>query len=189
MHGQVSTRRRPRAAASAHSARDEPWIDVAPATAEDDAPAGIGDSPILAYLGRVLERHRPNRAGTVAGYIPELARADPASFGIAIATVDGVVYEAGDTRTPFTIQSMSKPLTYAATLDLNGEAAVRRRIGVEPTGEAFNAITLESGAGTPLNPMVNAGAIAAVGHDPGRGDRTHAPSGLPQSAAGSLGDR
>ena len=60
------------------------------------------------------------RAGAVATYIPELARADPASFGIVIATVDGAVYEIGDTRTPFTIQSMAKPLTYAAILDRLG---------------------------------------------------------------------
>ena len=88
---------------------------------------------------------------------------DPASFGIVVATVDGAVYEIGDTRTPFTIQSMAKPLTYAAILDRLGPAAVRRRIGVEPTGDAFNAISLGPGTGMPLNPMVNAGAITAVG--------------------------
>jgi glutaminase len=88
--------------------------------------------------------------------------------------VDGAVYEMGDTRTPFTIQSMAKPLTYAAILDRLGAAAVRTRIGVEPTGDAFNAISLESGTGMPLNPMVNAGAITAVGLMP---DESATPRG------------
>jgi len=114
-------------------------------------------------LRRVHERHRLDASGAVATYIPELARADPSWFGIVVATVDGAVYEIGDTRIPFTIQSMAKPLTYAAILDRLGPAAVRARIGVEPTGDAFNAISLGPGTGMPLNPMVNAGAITAVG--------------------------
>jgi glutaminase len=126
-------------------------------------PVPPADSPVLAFLRRVHDRHRLDERGTVATYIPELARADPTSFGIVIATVDGAVYEIGDTRVPFTIQSMAKPLTYAAILDLLGAAAVRARIGVEPTGDAFNAISLGAGTGMPLNPMVNAGAITAVG--------------------------
>ena len=113
--------------------------------------------PVISFLRRARARHLANRDGAVATYIPELARADPSSFGIVVATVDGAVYEIGDTRTPFTIQSMAKPLTYAAILDRLGAAAVRSRIGVEPTGDAFNAISLGAGTGMPLNPMVNAG--------------------------------
>ena len=123
-------------------------------------------SPVDAFLRRAHERHLANRDGAVATYIPELARADPEAFGIVIATVDGVVYEVGDTRTPFTIQSVAKPLTYAAILELHGEAAVRRRIGLEPTGDAFNAISLAPTTGLPFNPMVNAGAITAIGMVP-----------------------
>ena len=134
----------------------------APRDAADELPPPP-DSPVLSFLGRVYERHRLDTTGTVASYIPELARADPASFGIVVATVDGAVYEIGDTRVPFTVQSMAKPLTYAAILDRLGAAAVRARIGVEPTGDAFNAISLGAGTGMPLNPMVNAGAITAVG--------------------------
>ncbi len=184
MHGQVSTHVRSRAdgqrsvATIVGPARDVEFGAVAP----DQGTGPSGDTPVLALLQRVLDRHRSNLAGDVASYIPELRRANPAGFGIAVATVDGAVYEVGDTRTRFTIQSMSKPLTYAAILDLHGEAAVRRRIGVEPTGEAFNAITLEAGAGTPLNPMVNAGAISAVGlmpegDAPGRAARLAAACG------------
>ncbi|HEY3336584.1 MAG TPA: glutaminase A [Candidatus Limnocylindrales bacterium] len=126
------------------------------------------DSPVLSFLRRVHERHRLDGSGAVASYIPELALADPTAFGIVVATVDGAVYEVGDSRTPFTIQSMAKPLTYASILDRLGPAAVRARIGVEPTGDAFNAISLGAGTGMPLNPMVNAGAITAVGLMPER---------------------
>jgi glutaminase len=143
---------------------------VAPGHAPGQQPTGALASPVASMLRRLHARHVGNPGGEVATYIPELARVDPDGFGIAIATVDGSVYEAGDTRTAFTIQSMSKPLTYAAVLDLLGEAAVRRRIGVEPTGDAFNAISLAADSGMPFNPMVNAGAIAAVGMMPDASD-------------------
>ncbi len=117
-------------------------------------------SPIEDYLGRLHARLCGERSGQVASYIPELARADPGSFGIVLATVDGHVYEVGDTRLPFTIQSISKPLTYGVALEDRGGERVRQAIGVEPSGDAFNSISLEPNSGRPLNPMINAGAIA-----------------------------
>lgn len=113
-------------------------------------------------LERVHSRHAGNRTGEVASYIPELARADPDLFGITVVTADGTAYEVGDTRHEFTIQSISKPLTYALALEAVGEDEVRRHVDVEPSGEAFNSISLQSGTGLPLNPMVNAGAIATA---------------------------
>ena len=130
-------------------------------------------SPVEAYLGRVHARHADLGDGNVATYIPELATADPEHFGIAIATVQGSVYEVGDTRVAFTLQSLSKPFTYAYALDTLGESEVHRVIGVEPTGDAFNSITLHPSTGAPLNAMVNAGAIAAV-ELAGRPDRNSA---------------
>jgi glutaminase len=67
-------------------------------------------SPVQAFLEQLHRRFAGLAHGTVANYIPELAKADPASFGIALATVDGQVYEVGTTRQGFTIQSISKPL-------------------------------------------------------------------------------
>jgi glutaminase len=119
-------------------------------------------APVTRYLERLHSRHANLTDGAVATYIPELSRADPRWFGIALTTVDGMTYEVGDSGQPFTIQSISKPLTYGLALEDIGEAAVRRRIGVEPTGDAFNSITLAPGTGSPLNPMVNSGAIAAA---------------------------
>ena len=119
-------------------------------------------SPIQDYLEELHARFSELRSGQVASYIPELQKADPAWFGIAIATVDGQVYEVGASRQPFTIQSISKPLVYGIALEDQGAEAVRRKVGVEPSGDAFNAISLEPHTGRPMNPMINAGAIATA---------------------------
>jgi len=127
----------------------------------------VSASPIQGYLDDLLARFRSLDDGQVADYIPELGLADPNWFGICIATQDGFVYEAGDCRQPFTIQSISKPLTYGLALEAHGEATVLQKIGVEPSGDAFNAISLHPGTGAPRNPLINAGAIAACGLMPG----------------------
>jgi glutaminase len=100
--------------------------------------------------------------GAVANYIPELQKADPRHFGIALATMDGHVYETGDTAVPFTIQSISKAFVFALALDVLGAERVESKIGVEPSGDAFNSIRLRSD-NRPFNPMVNSGAIACSG--------------------------
>lgn len=119
-------------------------------------------SPIDLSLADLHRRFAARREGSVATYIPELATADPDAFGICLATLDGHVYEVGDSRHPFTIQSVSKPFVYGLALQDRGRDAVLEKIGTEPTGDAFNSIRLASGSGCPLNPMVNAGAIAAA---------------------------
>jgi len=120
-------------------------------------------NPVASYLTALHERFRTLDDGTVATYIPELGKADPRWFGICIATADGHVYEVGDARRSFTVQSISKPFVYGLALEDRGKAAVLERIGVEPTGDAFNEISLEPNTGRPRNPMINAGAIAAAG--------------------------
>jgi glutaminase len=125
-------------------------------------------SPIHRYLESLHARYAELRDGAVATYIPELAKVDPEGFAICLATTDGHVYEVGDSRRRFTIQSVSKPLTYGLALGDCGLDAVLRKIGVEPTGDAFNSISLEPQTGRPLNPMINAGAIAAASLVSGR---------------------
>lgn len=105
--------------------------------------------------------------GALADYIPELADVDPNGFAVSVSSADGYVYECGDTATQFTIQSISKPFTYALALDTAGEARVDATIGVEPSGEAFNEISVDKVTKTPKNPMINAGAIAAASLVPG----------------------
>jgi glutaminase len=118
--------------------------------------------PLLRFLDRCHQDFSSDTAGAVADYIPELGKADPEHFGIGLATLDGHVYEVGDTKIPFTIQSMSKPFVFALALDTLGAARVESAIGVEPSGDPFNSIRLNA-ENHPFNPMVNAGAIACSG--------------------------
>ena len=119
-------------------------------------------SPIQACLEQLHARFAGLTDGEVARYLLELAKADPAVFGIVIATVDGQVYEVGAARRRFTIQSIAKPLVYGVALEDCGPERVLRSIGVEPSGDAFNSISLEPGTGRPLNPIIIAGAIATA---------------------------
>jgi glutaminase len=126
-------------------------------------PEELQHSPIQTYLDTLHAELAQLRGGEVASYIPELSHADPDWFGIALVTVDGHVYQAGDSRQPFTVQSISKALVYGLALDDHGVDPVLAKVWVEPSGEAFNSISLEPGTGRPRNPMINAGAIATAG--------------------------
>lgn len=101
--------------------------------------------------------------GHVATYIPELAKGDAAQLGACVATVKGEVYHAGDWQQEFTIQSISKTMSLIMALQAAGYDHVFSKVGVEPTGDAFNSIVkLETRTVNPLNPMINAGAIAVA---------------------------
>lgn len=117
------------------------------------------DSPIPDYMTEVLDGCAADDDGELAAYIPELAAADPDRFGLALATVDGAVYGVGDDQVPFSIQSISKPFAYALAIAEHGLDAVLEKVGVEPSGDAFNELSLEVGTGRPFNPMINAGAL------------------------------
>ncbi|MEM1274459.1 MAG: glutaminase [Pseudomonadota bacterium] len=109
--------------------------------------------------------------GTVASYIPELANIDPEQFALAVALPDGTLIAAGDADTPFSIQSISKVFTLAIALGRFGDQ-LWQRVGREPSGLPFNSILqLETEAGIPRNPLINAGAIVVTdailaGHQP-----------------------
>ncbi|MBR0751777.1 glutaminase A [Bradyrhizobium jicamae] len=118
--------------------------------------------PLLRFLCECHADYAAENAGAVANYIPELGKADPGHFGISLATLDGHVYEVGDTKVPFTIQSMSKPFVFALALDTLGAERVEGAIGVEPSGDPFNSIRLNA-ENHPFNAMVNAGAITCSG--------------------------
>lgn len=115
-------------------------------------------NPVQQYLENIVEACAGTE-GEVAAYIPELAAADPDRFALCLATVDGRVYQVGDADLTYSIQSISKPFTYALALRDSGLDAVARKVGVEPSGDAFNEISLAPDTGRPFNPMINAGAI------------------------------
>lgn len=117
------------------------------------------ESPVRKYLHQLFNETTHMDGGELADYIPELAKADPNVFAIALTTIDGRTYSVGDDEREFTIQSISKPFAYAAALTDRGLDAIAAKVGVEPTGEAFNELSLEKGTNRPKNPMINAGAI------------------------------
>ncbi|MEJ8475152.1 glutaminase [Roseibium algae] len=105
---------------------------------------------------------RSEERGKLADYIPELAKIDPGHFAISVATADGSLFSAGDARIPFSIQSISKVFVLALALGRVGEA-LWKRVGREPSGQAFNSILLlEREKGIPRNPFINAGALVAA---------------------------
>jgi glutaminase len=118
-------------------------------------------------LKEIHAKYAAVRTGRVAEYIPELGKADPEWFGICVVTADGQTYSVGETEQRFTIQSASKPFSYGLALETWGREHVLARVGVEPTGDTFNAITLDEITRRPYNPMVNAGAIAVADMIPG----------------------
>ncbi|GAB1455214.1 MAG: glutaminase A [Spirochaetia bacterium] len=121
-------------------------------------------------LERIYKESLPAaRRGTVAQYIPALAKANSNALGLAMVDAEGRVYTAGDAHVRFSIQSISKVLALAYVMTDQGEEAVFSRVGKEPTGDPFNSIIrLETSASRkPFNPLINAGAIVVSGLMPG----------------------
>ncbi|XP_039148069.1 glutaminase liver isoform, mitochondrial isoform X3 [Drosophila simulans] len=106
----------------------------------------------------IYNRCKTNTLGKLADYIPQLARYNPDSWGLSICTIDGQRFSIGDVDVPFTLQSCSKPLTYAIALEKLGPKVVHSYVGQEPSGRNFNELVLDQNK-KPHNPMINAGAI------------------------------
>src|SRR5271170_4204354 len=115
---------------------------------------------IQSMVEQVYKRYRNHDEGTVATYIPELAKANPDHFGICLIGVDGHVFRCGDWDQEFTIQSICKPFAFQMALEEFGREETLAHVSVEPSGDAFNSIELDPRTLRPFNPMVNAGAIA-----------------------------
>lgn len=99
--------------------------------------------------------------GKVADYIPGLSFANPNHLGVAVCDKNKKCYYSGDAKELFTIQSISKIVTLMLAIRDNGEDYVFSKVGMEPTGDAFNSIKkLETSISKPFNPVINAGAIA-----------------------------
>ncbi|MBC7621391.1 MAG: glutaminase [Candidatus Saccharibacteria bacterium] len=125
-----------------------------------------------AILDEINAQIRPllGAAGHVASYIPALARVSPLQFGIALRTGSGLEASAGDSATPFSIQSMSKVFSLTLAMRSLGEA-LWERVGREPSGSPFNSLVqLETERGIPRNPFINAGAIAIADRLQSQGD-------------------
>ncbi len=123
---------------------------------------------VQALVEEAHRRFAPVAEGQVADYIPALAAASPDHFGLCVAGCGGPIFEAGDARVPFSIQSISKPFLFALICQAIGEDGAREKLGVNSTGLPFNSVLAVERSGEGLsNPMVNAGAIAATSLAPG----------------------
>ena len=132
------------------------------------AKAAAGSDP-QSVVNAAYAKFKGDMEGKNADYIPVLAKVDPKLFGIALVTVDGKVYTAGDVSTEVSIQSISKVFTMAQVIQEQGPESIEKRIGVDATGARFNsiiaveAVKTVAGAGAPeMNPLVNPGAISAT---------------------------
>ncbi|MBO8171297.1 MAG: glutaminase A [Bacillaceae bacterium] len=116
-------------------------------------------------LQHAVEEHRRfTTDGEVANYIPKLGSANPKTLGITVTMMDGTSFTAGDCDAYFTMQSISKIVSLLLALQDIGPERVFDKVGKEPTGDPFNSIVkLETiKPSRPLNPMINAGAIAVT---------------------------
>ncbi|WP_042044960.1 glutaminase B, partial [Aeromonas simiae] len=112
-------------------------------------------------LDAILAEVRPLIGqGKVADYIPALAQVPANRLGMAVCTVQGELFTAGDADEPFSIQSISKALSLTLALTLYREEEIWARVGKEPSGQPFNSLVqLEFEQGIPRNPFINAGAL------------------------------
>ena len=106
----------------------------------------------------MFDQCKKNMSGKPADYIPELAKGPPKNWGLSICTVEGQRLQFGHSKFPFSIQSCSKPLSYAYAIEHFGPEKVHQHVGHEPSGVEFNAILLNK-KGLPHNPLINSGAI------------------------------
>jgi glutaminase len=146
--------------------------DLSADEAEHTPVVSTGDLPDASVVAALLtEAHGLYGAvdtGKVADYIEALATADPSWFGLAVVGVSGKVFREGDAEVKFSIQSVSKPFVFALLVDALGFDEARKLVGVDSTGLPFNSVmAIELNAERTMNPMVNAGAIAATSAVPG----------------------
>lgn len=112
-------------------------------------------------LETILTQIRPLIGrGKVADYIPALASVEGNKLGIAISTVNGQHFAAGDAHERFSIQSISKVLSLVVAMNHYQEDELWSRVGKDPSGHPFNSLLqLEIEQGIPRNPFINAGAL------------------------------
>ncbi|VUS22136.1 glutaminase A [Klebsiella huaxiensis] len=109
------------------------------------------------------QKYKSNHDGKVADYIPALATYSPDNFAITLATVDGKIYQVGDVKKAFPMESLSKVFTLALAMEQRGPQEVLDKLGANATGLPFNSgLAVELTKGAPENPLVNAGAMSTV---------------------------
>jgi glutaminase len=123
---------------------------------------------VSSLVQKAYDLFKDDDEGKVADYIPALARVSTELFGICLVGVNGSMHATGDANCQFSIQSVSKPFVFALVCETLGEDVACEKLGVNSTGLPFNSVmAIELNTSRTMNPMVNAGAIAASSLVPG----------------------
>lgn len=110
---------------------------------------------------KIYDHYKPRKfKGSFPKNLPMLCKADPDNFAVSICTVDGQIFNFGDTEQTVTMQSISKVINYLIALEQHGEEVVSKYVGAESSGQAFNSLELNNGK--PFNPLINSGALACM---------------------------
>lgn len=124
-----------------------------------------GKTKSVEIIRRAMDLARekiPN--GKVATYIPELGKVDPHQLGIVINPLRGEKICLGDYDARFTMQSVCKVIMLIVALELCGRKEVFHKVGMEPSGEAFDSLVeLDVNDSKPYNPLINSGGLAICG--------------------------
>src|SRR5262249_5942816 len=99
-----------------------------PASAAKNAKSAAGPG-YQAAVDAAYAKFKDLKEGKNADYIPALAEVDPNIFGIALVTMDGKVYTAGDITSQVSIQSISKVFTMAKVIEEQGPDAIENNMG------------------------------------------------------------
>ena len=123
---------------------------------------------IQGAVDEAYRMYRPETSGETSQTYPALARVPADLFGICVAGIGGRIFRAGDSAYEFAMMSVAKPFVFALVSDVLGAEQLRQKVGVNATGLPFDSLApVERSADGRSNPMVNAGAIAAVSLVPG----------------------
>ena len=127
------------------------------------AAAAQGAPDYASIIELAHQKYKNNHEGKVADYIPALATYSPDNFAITLATVEGKIYQTGDVKKAFPMESLSKVFTLALAMEQRGPQEVLDKLGANATGLPFNSgLAVELTQGAPENPLVNAGAMSTV---------------------------
>lgn len=114
-------------------------------------------------IDAAYSKYRLDNSGKNADYIPALARVNSNYYAIALVTVDGKVYRAGDSKVKFPLESLAKVFALSLAMQQSGGTEVLDKLGANATGLPFNSVlAVELQPNHIGNALVNAGAMATV---------------------------
>lgn len=92
---------------------------------------------LISHVQAVLPLYKN---GSTANYIPALSEVDPSIFAVAMIDEKGTMFTYGDIHQEFTLQSVSKVISFVYVCEKLGLDEVLQYVDMEPTGDPFNSI-------------------------------------------------